>query len=64
MTDFLILEYNTEIGGRVKNVKFGTNPNTGGNYTVEVGANWVSYLGHSENPSPVVSNRYLDPRYW
>ena len=63
MTDFLILEYNTEIGGRVKNVKFGTNPKTGENYTVEVGANWVRYLPRSENTFLIAYNQSLDSRY-
>ena len=37
--DFLILDYNNEIGGRVKHSTFGKQPN-GKPYTVELGANW------------------------
>lgn len=38
MTDFLILEYNGDIGGRVAHTTFGAKNNS---YTVELGANWV-----------------------
>ncbi|KAK3170165.1 hypothetical protein OEA41_009551 [Lepraria neglecta] len=39
VTDFLIVEYNGDIGGRVAHTTFGA-PNQ--SYTVELGANWVS----------------------
>ena len=38
VTDFLIVEYNNDIGGRVAHTTFGA-PNQ--SYTVELGANWV-----------------------
>ena len=38
MTDFLIVEYNSDIGGRVAHTTFGVSNNS---YTIELGANWV-----------------------
>ena len=38
VTDFLILEYNGDIGGRVAHTTFGAKNKS---YTVELGANWV-----------------------
>ena len=38
MTDFLIVEYNGDIGGRVAHTTFGVSDNS---YTIELGANWV-----------------------
>ncbi len=38
MTDFLIVEFNSDIGGRVAHTTFGVSNNT---YTIELGANWV-----------------------
>jgi polyamine oxidase len=38
--DFLILEYNKEIGGRVAHTTFG-NSSAAKAYTIELGANWV-----------------------
>ncbi len=54
MTDFLILEYQDHIGGRMRNTKFGSDA-SGNPYTVELGANWISGLGEDtvngpENP--------------
>lgn len=40
--DFMIIEYNGEIGGRVKHTTFGKDPN-GEPYTVELGANWYAF---------------------
>ncbi|KAG8534075.1 uncharacterized protein KY384_000918 [Bacidia gigantensis] len=40
VTDFLILEYNSEIGGRCRHASFGKDKN-GNPYTVELGANWI-----------------------
>lgn len=52
--DFIIVEYNDQIGGRLRSAQFGKNPQTGAPYTVELGANWVQGLGgddgHPENP--------------
>ena len=42
VTDFLILEYNGDIGGRVAHTTFGAKNNS---YTVELGANWVCRTG-------------------
>ena len=38
MTDFLIVEYNSDVGGRVAHTTFGVPNNS---YTIELGANWV-----------------------
>src|SRR5271155_748625 len=38
--DFLIVEYNGEIGGRVAHTTFG-NSSAAKAYTIELGANWV-----------------------
>lgn len=40
MDDFLIVEYNGEIGGRVKHTDFGKKPGSNDPYVVELGANW------------------------
>ncbi|RPA82473.1 amine oxidase [Ascobolus immersus RN42] len=52
--DFIIVEYQDQIGGRLRSAQFGKNPKTGKPYTVELGANWVQGLGgedgHPENP--------------
>lgn len=39
VTDFLIVEYNADIGGRMLPTSFGAGNQK---YTVELGANWVS----------------------
>ena len=41
--DFVIVEYNGEIGGRVAHTQFGKTADNG-SYTVELGANWVGTL--------------------
>ncbi|KAF2689185.1 amine oxidase [Lentithecium fluviatile CBS 122367] len=41
ITDFLIVETNDRIGGRIRSHSFGHNPKTGLPYTIELGANWV-----------------------
>lgn len=41
MTDFVIVEYNGDIGGRVAHTTFGAKPD-GTPYVVELGANWAS----------------------
>lgn len=38
--DFVIIEYNGDIGGRAYHTEFGKQPD-GSPYTVELGANWV-----------------------
>jgi hypothetical protein len=43
--DFLIIEYNGEIGGRVAHTTFG-NSSAAKAYTVELGANWVRIILH------------------
>jgi polyamine oxidase len=48
VTDFLILEYQDDIGGRMHNTKFGAD-SKGDPYTLELGANWVSGLGENTN---------------
>ncbi|KAK3696293.1 hypothetical protein LTR37_018029 [Vermiconidia calcicola] len=42
--DFVIIEYNGEIGGRVKHTTFGQQPDGEGPYTIELGANWCEAL--------------------
>lgn len=54
ISDFLIIEYQDHIGGRMRNTQFGSDP-SGNPYTVELGANWISGLGENtpygpENP--------------
>ncbi|KAH8716750.1 polyamine oxidase-like protein [Phaeosphaeriaceae sp. PMI808] len=49
ITDFLILEYNNDIGGRMRSAQFGSD-DTGNPYTVELGANWISGLGGNGGP--------------
>lgn len=61
MHDFLIVERNDYIGGRVKHTEFGVNPDDGSPYTVELGANWVQGIGSnggSENPVWSFSKKY------
>ncbi|RYC78450.1 hypothetical protein BFJ63_vAg18675 [Fusarium oxysporum f. sp. narcissi] len=43
ISDFLIVEHNDYIGGRVRNAQFGKSPD-GTPYCVELGANWVEGL--------------------
>jgi polyamine oxidase len=49
ITDFLIVEYNGEIGGRVVHTDFGKKPD-GSPYVIELGANWVQGLGTEGGP--------------
>lgn len=44
ITDFIIVEYNGDIGGRVAHTTFGKDAD-GNPYTVELGANWVQGRG-------------------
>ncbi|KAF2963836.1 hypothetical protein GQX73_g9746 [Xylaria multiplex] len=60
ITDFLIVERNDYIGGRVKHAEFGKKPD-GTPYTVELGANWVQGLGTEggpENPIWTIAKKY------
>lgn len=43
ISDFLIVEYQDDIGGRMKHTNFGTKAD-GSPYVVELGANWVFFL--------------------
>ena len=43
VTDFLIVEYLDDIGGRVAHADFGSKPD-GTPYVIELGANWVQIL--------------------
>ncbi|KAI0010193.1 amine oxidase [Xylariaceae sp. FL0662B] len=49
VTDFVIVERNDYIGGRVAHASFGTAPD-GTPYVVELGANWVQGLGSPGGP--------------
>ena len=48
VTDFVIIEYQDRIGGRVQSSKFGKGAH--GPYTVELGANWVQGIGVEGGP--------------
>lgn len=48
--DFVIVDRNDYVGGRMAHTTFGTNPETGESYTVELGANWVQGLGSPAGP--------------
>lgn len=50
VSDFLIVERNNYIGGRLAAVDFGTNSQDGRPYTVELGANWIQGLGSEGGP--------------
>ncbi|KAJ5889619.1 flavin containing polyamine oxidase [Penicillium tannophilum] len=47
--DFVIIEYQDKLGGRVHHTTFGKDKN-GDPYTVELGANWVQGLGSPGGP--------------
>jgi polyamine oxidase len=58
VTDFLILEHNDYIGGRVHHTAFGRKSD-GSQYTVELGANWIEGVGATgdiKNPILVSAN--------
>jgi polyamine oxidase len=68
ISDFLILEYNDWIGGRMVSTEFGEDEN-GDPYIIELGANWIQGLGAEGGPeNPVwtfskqsnLSNTYSD----
>lgn len=60
VSDFIIIEYNSEIGGRVAHTTFGKDEQ-GKPYVVELGANWVQGLGSKggpENPIWTLAKKY------
>jgi polyamine oxidase len=60
MTDFIIVDVNSYIGGRVAHTTFGKDPD-GNPYTVELGENWVQGLvseGGPENPIWTLAKKY------
>ncbi|OCL00547.1 amine oxidase [Cenococcum geophilum 1.58] len=60
ITDFLIVEYNGDIGGRMAHTNFGKKSD-GTSYVVELGANWVQGLGTEggpENPIWTFAKKY------
>lgn len=67
VTDFLIVERNNYIGGRLAAVDFGMNSRNGRPYTVELGANWVQGLGREggpENPVWTLAKKHsIDSTY-
>ncbi|CAG8959690.1 hypothetical protein HYFRA_00001595 [Hymenoscyphus fraxineus] len=50
ISDFLIIDVNDYIGGRVKHTTFGKNSATGEPFVVELGANWIQGLGSPGGP--------------
>ncbi|KAI3392858.1 hypothetical protein diail_5033 [Diaporthe ilicicola] len=61
VTDFVIVERNNYIGGRVAHTTFGSKPDGSGPYTVELGANWIQGLGSPggpENPIWTFGKKY------
>ncbi|KUL90485.1 hypothetical protein ZTR_00035 [Talaromyces verruculosus] len=58
--DFIIFEYNSDIGGRMRHTTFGQDAN-GDPITVELGANWVQGLGTDggpQNPIWLLAQKY------
>lgn len=49
ISDFVIVEYNRDVGGRVAHTTFGKDP-SGKPYVVELGANWVQGIASPEGP--------------
>lgn len=64
VSDFLIVDRNDYLGGRVRSTTFGSKPDDGAPYTVELGANWVQGLGGGgedggpENPIWALAKKY------
>ncbi|KAJ4244403.1 hypothetical protein NW762_014531 [Fusarium torreyae] len=53
ITDYIIVEHNDYIGGRLRKHSFGKNSTTNKPFTIELGANWIEGLGSDkthENP--------------
>lgn len=60
ITEFLIVEYNGDLGGRVAHTTFGEQSD-GTPYVVELGANWAQGLQTEDGPAnPIVSLFHLD----
>ncbi|KAL1652017.1 hypothetical protein SLS58_000140 [Diplodia intermedia] len=60
ISDFVIIEHNSYIGGRVAHTTFGSKPD-GSPYVVELGANWIQGLGSEggpENPIWTMGKKY------
>lgn len=61
VTDFVIVEYNGDLGGRIAHTTFG-NDSDGNPYTIELGANWVQGLENAEtgavNPVWTLAQKY------
>ncbi|CEJ92889.1 hypothetical protein VHEMI08516 [[Torrubiella] hemipterigena] len=60
VTDFMILEYQNRLGGRVLHQNFGAKKD-GSPYVIEMGANWIQGLGHAggpENPIYTLAKKY------
>ncbi|MCJ1243590.1 hypothetical protein MMC30_000787 [Trapelia coarctata] len=60
VSDFLIVEYNSEIGGRCRHAPFGKDAK-GKPYTIELGANWIQGTispGGPENPIWTLVKKY------
>lgn len=47
INDFVIVEYNSDLGGRIAHTTFGEDP-SGKPYTVELGANWVQGIENDQ----------------
>ncbi|KAH6657570.1 putative flavin-containing polyamine oxidase [Truncatella angustata] len=66
ITDFIIVERNDYIGGRVAHTSFGRTDDSS-SYTVELGANWIQGLGSPDGPeNPIWSlgkKYHLDNTY-
>lgn len=61
VSDFVIVERNDYVGGRMAHTTFGTNLESGEPYTIELGANWVQGLGSPggpENPIWTFAKQY------
>ncbi|KAB2579355.1 Polyamine oxidase [Lasiodiplodia theobromae] len=60
ISDFIIIEHNSYIGGRVAHTTFGSKPDRSP-YVVELGANWIQGLGSEggpENPIWTMGKKY------
>ncbi|KPI41316.1 Polyamine oxidase [Cyphellophora attinorum] len=62
LTDFVIIEYNNDLGGRVAHTTFGKQPNSSEPYVIELGANWVQGIENAEtgavNPIWLLAQKY------
>ncbi|KAK4496073.1 hypothetical protein PRZ48_012052 [Zasmidium cellare] len=58
ITNFIILEYNKDIGGRVKHTNFGQKPDGSGPYVIEQGANWIHEIGENDGKSEPMNPIY------